>query len=458
MINSYKRYICFLFNLYTQLIFPFFNLQLMKKLILSFVLFLLTFSLIAQDEKTASVDPVYKSEIDKITSNKKIQQAFQIIQDLEPTTLKELIELTEIPAPPFEEQKRANHFLQMLKKAGIDSIWIDKAGNVVALRKGTGNGKTVVFEAHIDTVFPIETDVTVKMKGDTLVAPGIGDDTRGLSMVLTVLKAMNKASIKTSSDILFVGTVGEEGLGDLRGVKELFKPGSRKIDSYIAIDGGDIGRVNNKGLGSLRYKISFNGPGGHSWGAFGLANPHHAMGKAIDYFNTAASAYVENIPRTSYNVGRIGGGTSVNSIPFETWIEVDMRSVRPENLKGIEKILLEQMNKALTDYNATVKKGAKLTVNFEKIGERPSGELPDDLPLVQRAVAATEYFKAQPFLTRGSTNSNIPISLGVPAITIGRGGKGGGAHSLDEWWLNDNGADAIKLALLIVVAEAGLSN
>jgi di/tripeptidase len=135
-----------------------------------------------------------------------------------------------------------------------------------------------------------------------------------------------------------------------------------------------------------------------------------------------------------------------------------MRSVSPENLKGIEKILLAQMNKALVDYNATINKGAKLTVNFEKIGERPSGELPDDLPLVLRAIAATEYFKAQPFLSRGSTNSNIPISLGVPAITIGRGGKGGGAHSLDEWWLNENGADAIKLALLIVVAEAGLAN
>ncbi len=430
----------------------------MKKLIFSTALFFIASSLFSQDEKTVVVNPVYKTEIDKITGNKKIQQAFQIIQDLEPTTLKELIELTEIPAPPFEEQKRAEHFLQMLKSAGIDSIWIDEVGNVIALRKGKGNGKTVVFEAHLDTVFPIETDVTVKMKGDTLVAPGIGDDTRGLSMVLTVLKAMNKAGIKTESDILFVGTVGEEGLGDLRGVKHLFKEGNRKIDSYIAIDGGDIGRVNNKGLGSLRYKITFIGPGGHSWGAFGLANTHHAMGKAIDYFDKAAAAYVANIPKTTYNVGRIGGGTSVNSIPFETWIEVDMRSVSPENLKGIEKIFLQQMNKALTDYNATVKRGAKLTIHIEKIGERPSGELPDNLPLVQRAIAATSYFKAEPFLTRGSTNSNIPISLGVPAITIGRGGKGGGAHSLDEWWLNDNGADAIKLALLIVVAEAGLVN
>ena len=276
-------------------------------------------------------------------------------------------------------------------------------------------------------------------------------------MLLTVLKSLNKASIVTASDILFIGAVGEEGLGDLRGVRNLFKPSKTKIDSYIAIDGGDIGRINNKGLGSLRYKVTFNGPGGHSWGAFGLANPHHAMGKAIDYFNTAANAYVESGPKTTFNIGRIGGGTSVNSIPFETWIEVDMRSVSPEKLTGIENIFLAQINKALNDYNTTVKKGPKLTLNLEKIGERPSGELPESLPLIQRAIAATSYFKAEPVLTHGSTNSNIPISLGVPSITIGRGGKSGGAHSLDEWWLNEKGADAIKLALLILVAEAGIN-
>lgn len=430
----------------------------MKTILLAALVFAVSITVHAQDEKTAFSSAAYKAEVDKITKNKKIQQAFKIIQDLEPVTIKELIELTQIAAPPFQEQKRAERFKQMLTEAGIDSIWVDKVGNVIALRKGKGNGKTIVLEAHLDTVFPLETDVTVKTKGDTLFAPGIGDDTRGLSMVLTVIKSMNQAGIATASDILFVAAVGEEGLGDLRGVRNLFKPGSRKIDAYIAIDGGDIGRVNNKALGSLRYKITFNGPGGHSWGAFGLANPHHAMGKAINYFDEAAGAYVASGPKTSYNVGRIGGGTSINSIPFETWIEVDMRSVSPEKLLGIQKILVGQMNKALVDYNATVKKGAKLTLKIEKIGERPSGELPDNLQLVQRAVAATEFFKAQPYLTRGSTNSNIPISLGVPAITIGRGGKGGGAHSLDEWWMNDKGADAIKLALLIVVLEAEIVN
>ena len=428
----------------------------MKKIFLISMLLISVLSVSAQNGKAISAQSTYKAQIEKISNDKKVQMAFEIIKQLEPTTMKELIELTEIPAPPFMEQKRAERFMQMLKNAGIDSIWTDEVGNVLALRKGKGNGKTVLIEGHLDTVFPMDTDVKVKMKGDTLFAPGIADDTRALSVVLTVVKAMNQAKISTESDILFAGTVGEEGLGDLRGIKHIFKSGNQKIDSHIALDGGDISGLVTNGLGSVRYKIIFNGPGGHSWGAFGLANPHHAMGKAIDYFNTAAAKFVEDGPKTSYNVGRIGGGTSVNSIPFETWMEVDMRSLGPEKLKGIEQILLNQVNKALDDYNSGIKTGAKLTVQFEKIGERPSGVQKEDLPLIQRAIAAIEYFKAKPSLGTGSTNSNTPISIGIPSITIGRGGKGGNAHSLDEWWINENGAEAIKFALLILIAEAGL--
>jgi di/tripeptidase len=237
----------------------------------------------------------------------------------------------------------------------------------------------------------------------------------------------------------------------------LFTENSPKIDSWIAIDGGEIGRITNKALGSYRYRITFNGPGGHSWGAFGLGNPHHAAGKAIDYFVQAAEAYTAEGPKTSYNVGRTGGGTSVNSIPFESWMEIDMRSVSPERLKEIEAILLDQVHRALEDYNKTIRQGEALTVSIEKIGDRPSGELSEDLPLVQRALAVTRFFGSEPSLSRGSTDSNIPISMGIPSVTIGRGGQGGGAHSLDEWWLNDaTGAASIKLALLLLVSEAGL--
>lgn len=399
----------------------------------------------------------YQKEIDKLAKNKSIQQAFNAIDELEPQTTKDLILLTEIPAPPFKEEKRALQFKKMLEEAGADKVWIDEVGNVIALRKGKTGGKVVALDAHLDTVFPEGTDVKVKISGDTLKAPGIGDDTRGLSVILAVLKALEKASVETSADVLMIGTVGEEGLGDLRGVKHLFEKGDLKIDSWISIDGGEIGRMVTGGLGSIRYKVTFKGPGGHSWGAFGLANPHHALGKAIDIFSEEAAKYTSTGPKVSFNVGRIGGGTSVNSIPFESWMEVDMRSVEPERLKQIDAIFNASMKKGLEEYNKGVKMGDPLTLEVEVIGLRPSGVQDEQLPVIQRSLAAAKYFGAEASVSPSSTNSNIPISLGIPSITIGRGGVGGGGHSLHEWWINKDGAEAIKFALLLTVAEAGMS-
>lgn len=398
----------------------------------------------------------YNKEIKKLGSQKAIQHALQVVVDIESETNSDLILLTEIPAPPFKETVRAEKFKSMLEDAGAEKVWIDEVGNVIGLRKGSEEGKVVVLDAHLDTVFPEGTDVTVTKKGDTLYAPGIGDDTRGLAMVIAALKAINKAEIKAKADILFIGSVGEEGLGDLRGVKHLFREGKDKIDSWISIDGGKIGRVNNAALGSVRYKAIFKGKGGHSWGAFGLANPHHALGVAIKEFSLQASEYTSKGPKTSFNVGRIGGGTSVNSIPFESWMEVDMRSVSADRLKEIDAIFLKSMRKAVDEYNASGIKDS-ITLELVKIGDRPSGETPVENPLVQRAIAVSNYFNASPKLTIGSTNASIPISKGIPAITIGRGGKGGSAHALDEWWVNENGAEAIKLAMLLTLAEAGIS-
>lgn len=399
----------------------------------------------------------YDKEIQKIAKDKSIQQAFNVIDELEPQTMKDLILLTEIPAPPFMEEKRGLQFKKMLEEAGADKVWIDEVGNVIALRKGKTGGRVVALDAHLDTVFPEGTDVTVKMSGDTLKAPGIGDDTRGLAVVIAVLRALEKASVETAADVLLIGSVGEEGLGDLRGVKHLFEKSDLKIDSWISIDGGEIGRMATGGLGSIRYKATFNGPGGHSWGAFGLANPHHALGKAIDIFAEEASKFTATGPKVSFNVGRIGGGTSVNSIPFESWMEVDMRSVDPERLKKIDEIFKASMQKGLEEYNKGVKKGDPLTLDLEVIGLRPSGFQKDELAVIQRSMAAAKYFNAEISTSPGSTNSNIPISLGIPSVTIGRGGIGGGAHSLHEWWMNKEGAEAIKFALLLTVAEAGMA-
>ena len=393
-------------------------------------------------------------ELAKLLKDKSIKSAFEYIDAIEEETNKNLIELTEIAAPPFLEGERAKALEKMFVDAGVDNVSIDEVGNVVALKKGTEGGKVIALDAHLDTVFPEGTSVNVQQRGDTLFAPGIGDDTRGLAMLLTIFKAMKNSNIKTKADIWFVASVGEEGLGDLRGVKHLFRNGAPKIDSWISIDGGSIGRVNNAGLGSVRYKALFTGKGGHSWGAFGLANPHHALGYAIKEFSVNAKKYTDEGPKTSFNIGRMGGGTSVNSIPFESWMEVDMRSVDKDRLVEIDSLFKASMQTALEEYNNSGIDD-KISLELIKIGDRPSGELSIDTPLVQRAISATTLFGATPSLTRGSTNSNIPISLGIPAITIGRGGIGGGAHSLNEWWLNKNGAEAIKLALLLTVSEAG---
>ncbi|WP_424001730.1 M20/M25/M40 family metallo-hydrolase [Maribacter sp. IgM3_T14_3] len=405
-------------------------------------------------QESIIADKKINKEVGKLLKDKSIKSAFEFIDAIENETEKDLIKLTEIPAPPFMEAKRAEAFKNMFIEAGLENVSIDEVGNVIGIKKGTDGGKIVVLDAHLDTVFPEGTDVTVEKKGDTLFAPGIGDDTRGLSMLIAVFKAMKKADLKTKADVWFVGTVGEEGLGDLRGVKHLFRDGAVKIDSWISIDGGAIGRVNNAGLGSVRYKALFTGKGGHSWGAFGLANPHHALGFAIKEFTENAKVFTDEGAKTSFNIGRMGGGTSVNSIPFESWMEVDMRSVDSGRLKEVEAIFKQSMQTALEEYNNTGVDD-KISLELIKIGDRPSGELSLDTPLVQRAISTTSLFGYEPSLTRGSTNGNIPISLGVPAITIGRGGVGGGAHSLHEWWVNENGAEAIKLALLLTVIEAG---
>jgi tripeptide aminopeptidase len=433
--------------------------------ILSLLLFIIPVDLVQaqdDDEKQPAKKEVvmagkqYTDEIQTLAGKPNVKKALAMLEAQEPWTVKNLRMLTEIPAPPFMEQERGRVYTELLRTAGADSVWTDEVGNVVALRKGKSRKKKVVLEAHLDTVFPEGTDVKIKQKGDTLYAPGIGDDTRGLAMVLTVLDVMEKTSLETDADVLFIGTVGEEGLGDLRGVKKLFNTPGLKIDSYIAIDGLGSTSITHRGLGSHRYKVTFKGPGGHSSGAFGLVNPHGALARAIYYFTQSADKFTKQGVRTTYNVGVIGGGTSVNAIPFESYMQVDMRSESPEQLSGIDKLFQEAVLKALKEENAMKRLGPDLTVDIELVGDRPSGSIPESSPLVQRAIAATKFVGSEPALRVGSTNSNIPFSKGVPAITMGAGGTGNGAHSLNEWWMADKSHLALQRTLLILLSEAGL--
>lgn len=410
----------------------------------------------AQAQNRCEPSNEYCAEIARLVDDAAVRQAVMHIDAIDEQGMRDLVTLTEIPAPPFGEEERGVAFAVMLRDAGADSVWTDEEGNVIALRRGTGE-RVVALAGHLDTVFPKETDVTVKQRGDTLYAPGIGDDTRGLVVMLQVLRALESANVATEANVLFIGTVGEEGLGDLRGVKHLFRDGGPRIDSFIAVDGGSESNITAQALGSRRYRVTFEGPGGHSWGAFGTGNPMHALGRAINLFDEAADAFTRSGPRTSYNIGRMGGGTSVNSVPFEAWLEVDMRSESQHSLQQIDSIFLAAVQQALVEQNALVRRDDALTVDVQLVGDRPSGETAEDAPLLQRAIAVTRHFGDEPRIGRSSTDSNVPIARGIPAITIGRGGVGGNTHAPDEWWINRNGAEAIRRALIMLVAEAGLA-
>ncbi len=411
----------------------------------------------AQVIEAPDVQPVYSAEVEALLGNANVRSGMDHIESIEPQSRRDLIELTEIPAPPFEEQVRADRFAEMLGEAGLTDVTIDEVGNVVGRRPGRSGDRIIAYAAHLDTVFPAGTDVTVRFDDEKMYAPGIGDNTRGLVTVLGVLRAMQHADIETEADVLFIGNVGEEGLGDLRGVKHLFRAGAPKIDTLIAVDGGQSERIVFGGVGSHRYRVTFRGPGGHSWGAFGLANPHHALGRAIAIFDENAPAVTSVGEKTSYNLGRIGGGTSINSIPFESWAEIDMRSGSQAKLDDIDAVLRAAIEQALQEENAGRLDGPELTVDVDRVGTRPAAEGDASSPIVQRAMAATIAFGIDPSLQISSTDANLPISKGIPAVTMSRGGVSGASHSPDEWWQNVDGHVGIQIGLITLLAEAGLA-
>ncbi|MDG2376421.1 MAG: M20/M25/M40 family metallo-hydrolase [Woeseiaceae bacterium] len=411
---------------------------------------------LAQETESSHIDETYSAEIAAILVDEKVRAGLEHVLVIEPQSRRDLIELTEIPAPPFEEQARGARFAEMLGEAGLTDVTIDAVGNVIGRRPGRTSEKVVAYAAHLDTVFPADTDVTVRFDDEKMYAPGIGDNTRGLVTVLGVLRAMQRADIATEADILFIGNVGEEGLGDLRGVKHLFRDGAERIDTFIAVDGGESTRIVFGGVGSHRYRVTFQGPGGHSWGAYGLANPHHALGRAIQIFDENAPSVTSVGEKTSHNVGRIGGGTSVNSIPFESWMEIDMRSGSQDKLDDIDAVLQAAVEQALQEENVARLMGPELTVEVKRVGTRPAAQQETAVPVVQRALAATVAFGIEPSLRISSTDSNLPISKGIPAVTMSRGGVSEGAHSPDEWWQNVDGHVGIQIGLVTLLAEAGL--
>lgn len=397
-------------------------------------------------------------EVTRIVGSTAFKTAAATLAAEHDRTVDDIITLTEIPAPPFKEAERATAYRAMFEAHGLKDVEIDPEGNVLGLRKGTKAGPVLVVSAHLDTVFPEGTNVKVRREGTKLYAPGVADDSRGLAVLLAWIRALDAAKIKTRSDILFVGTVGEEGAGDLRGVRYFFGEGKYKdrTKAFFSVDGIDPAHLTHVGVGSKRYRVTFKGPGGHSYGAFGIVNPMAAMGKAIaDLY--AIQPPVE--PKVTYSASVTGGGTSVNAIPDKVFTEFDMRSADAAELARLEAQFKAVIEGAVAAENAarSTRVGA-VSAELTSIGDRPAGNTPKDSAIVANTIAAITAFGYAPSFEASSTDANAPMAKGVPAITIGSGGTGGRAHSTDEW-IDVEKAPSVRgmtVGLAAILATAGV--
>jgi len=393
-----------------------------------------------------------RSGFEAVLADTRVIDALADLEIREPEAIQEQFRLTEIPAPPFKEERRAAYFLEQLKARGLEDAYIDSEGNAIGIRKGSGNGPLLLIAAHLDTVFPEGVDTTVRFHDGRYYAPGIGDDTRGLAAMLSVIDILNDSGIETDADIMFAGNVGEEGRGDLRGIKAIFRD-HPSIDGFISIDGVRMGRITNGGTGSRRFEFRFKGPGGHSFGAFGLASAIHAMGRAIAKIGDLETP---SSPKTTFTVGTVAGGTSVNSIAADAVFAIDMRSNDRHQLALLEQRAKDAALEAVAEENARWN-SSEITVDFVLIGDRPVGQTPSDSPLVQLTALAFEELGVEfRGLSISSTDSNVPMSLGIPAITIDGGGQGGGAHSPDEWFIPTDSHLGPQASLLIILGLAGI--
>jgi tripeptide aminopeptidase len=366
-------------------------------------------------------------------------------------TIEDQIRFCEVPAPSFKEAARGNVLKQTFQQLGLQNVRVDKAGNVLGDRPGASPRPRVVMAAHLDTVFPAGTDVNVRREGPVLHGPGIGDDCRGLAVLVAIVRALKQANVQTPGSVTFVADVGEESVGDLRGMKQLFGDTMKgQIDRFVSIDGSGAS-ITNVAVGSHRYRVTFKGPGGHSFGAFGLANPIDAVGRAVAKI---AEFQVPKQPKTTFNVGRIGGGTSVNSIPSEGWMEVDMRSSNPASLASVDASFHKAVDAAVVEENERWATPRMITVSKDLIGDRPAGSTPDDSPIVQAAVAVNKALGLPASLGEGSTDANLAMSLKIPAVTIGGGGRGTGEHSIGEAFDTTDSWKGTERAVLLTIALA----
>jgi len=398
--------------------------------------------------------------ISRLLAHERIRAARHHIERTDEVTLARQAALSAIPAPTGAEGRRGAHLAELFREIGLSDVAVDHAGNVHGWLGKNGERSVagpVVLAAHLDTVFGAEVDVAVERRGQRLEGPGISDNARGLAALVAVAEAMVAARVPVARPILFAATVGEEGSGDLRGVKYLLN-GKHTATllptpaAFIALDGAGLDRVIHRALGSKRYHVTFRGPGGHSWAAFGVANPANAVGRAAALL---ADLPPQQTPRTTCAVVRLGGGTGLNSIPQEAWLDLDLRSEDPRALAQLDVTVRAALERAADDENRRRTAGSPtLRVELQLLGDRPSGMTPRAHPLVRAAVAANRALGRDAELASASTDANVPIALGIPAIALGAGGKAGDAHLATEWYENVEGALGIIRALLVTAAMA----
>ncbi|MFT4815887.1 MAG: tripeptide aminopeptidase [Pseudohongiellaceae bacterium] len=408
-------------------------------------------SVLAQ-QSVVPIDNAVRSSFDAISSDPRVSAGLMRIEAREAEMIREQFRLTEIPAPPFKEEVRAAYYLTLMQDRGLEDAYIDSEGNAIGIRRGNGDGPTLLIAAHLDTVFPEGVDTSIELRGGRYYAPGIGDDTRGLAAMLSIIETLNDSGIQTHGDIMFAANVGEEGRGDLRGIKAIFRD-HPQIDGFVSIDGVRLRRITTGGTGSRRFEFQFSGPGGHSFGAFGLASAIHAMGRTI---SKIADFETPSFPKTTFTIGTVAGGTSVNSIAADAAFALDMRSNDREQLALLEERAKAAAIEAVAEENARWDSG-EITVDFVLIGDRPAGRTATEDSLVQAAALAFEKVGIElQQLGISSTDSNVPMSLGIPAITIAGGGNGGGAHSPDEWFTPTNSHEGPQTSFLIALAMVGI--
>lgn len=380
-----------------------------------------------------------------------VRRALELLEQRHEAHIAKQIEIAQIPSPGWEEKERAEFMRGEFRKLNLKRVEIDGIGNVLGWRPGK-SPRTIVISAHLDTVFPRTTDVKVKKQGNRLLGPGLVDDSRGLLALLALAEALDAGKIETNHTLLFVGDVGEEGLGNLRGSRYLVSEGPHQqlFDAFISIDGAEPERIVNAELGSRRFRVTVKGPGGHSYNAFGTGNPAHALGRIMAKISDLV---VPEKPRTTFSIGKIGGGTAINAIPEEAWFEIDMRSSEESELERMEASLMATVKQCVEEENKLhVRRGAPLTAEPKRLALRQAFPRSANEPMLAAARAAAQALGMRPVvLETASTDSNAAMAAGLPAMTIGGGGKAGGIHSMAEWFEPEGAYRGLQQALLLIL-------